>query len=269
MVSWDLLWWYFSEYVWEILLSFVTLAWGEIRGWLDRIIGWWATLWNNIETVIDNADNWLQEQISSIKYLIWVGDYLAWELIERSVNTLRAIVDGLVENATQWLSEQVDAATAWFQALVDGAIAFAQDLVDTATAWLLEQIDQAIAWVLDGLAWIEFYEDLITVWLTDVKDFIDWLWITASSQLIAFLADPMGFVLGLLATSLVDLLNWWATFGGGLMDFVVSDLPALRNLLVVGLEFLLTLVDRPAETILELLTATFLGWLEQLIADNW
>jgi len=269
MVPWGTLWWYFSEYVWEILIDFVTLDWGEIRHWLNRIIGWWAGLWDRIETVIDNADNWLQGQISSIQNLIWQGDYLVWELIERSVSFLSRTVDGLIENAVQWLSDQLALLQPWVQGLIDAATAWLQDIVDTATAWLLAQIDQAIGWVLDGLAWIGYYKDLITVWLVGAKDFIDWLWTTASGPLIALLSDPMGFVLGLLATSLVDFLNWWSTFGPGLMDFVATDLPALRNLLVVGLEFLLTLVDRPVETILELLAATFLSWLEQLIADNW
>lgn len=262
-------WWWFSEVIWEILVDFVTLNWGAIRDRLDQVIVWWTDLWDELWRRIDNITNWLTNQVNGIQNMIWVGDYLVWELIQRSVNTLRGIVDGLVENATQWLSEQVDAATAWFQGLVDGAIAFAQDLVDTATAWLLAQIDQAIGWVLDGLAWIEYYKDLITVWLAGVKDFIDWLWLTASSQLIAFLADPMGFVLGLLATSLVDFINWWTAWGASLMDFVVTDLPALRNLLVVGLEFLLTLVDRPVDTILDLLRDAFLDWLENLIAENW
>ncbi len=269
MVSWGTVWWYFAEYIWEILLAFVTLQWGIIRDWLDAIIGWWEWVWDRIYTIIKDGDDWLRGQIHAIWGKLWVGDYLVWELIEQSIAYIWEAIDGLVENAVQWLSDQLAIALAWFQDLIDGAIAFAQGLVDTATAWLLLQIEQAIGWVLDGLAWIEYYKDLIAVWLVDVKDFIDWLWNVANEHLVAFLADPMGYVLGLLAIPLIDLINWWAAWGAGLMDFVATDLPELRNLLVVGLEFLLTLVDRPVDTILELLTDAFLGWLEQLIADNW
>jgi len=259
----------FWSILWNILLAAVSLNWSGVQQGGADLVAWWDSLWSVIlarfQAVWDGVTN-LSDYISEVLSSVWDGMNYRFSVLW---DDLMALIDSVW--AGLW--DNVLAIRDYLEGLIGAVYTYITDLLqiwlEAAIAAVTPFIQAAIAWVTDTFGWILDLQSLITGWLVAAKAVIDWLWNVAWTQLQAFLADPLGFVLGLLIDDIRNLLNWWIAWGEPLRNFVSEDLPALRNLLALGLTFLQTFVNDPLQTILDLIYPVFLDWLEDLIADNW
>lgn len=262
---WNWLWSIF----WNAFIHAVLFQWTELQRDGENLKGWWRSLWSEIENRVNGVRSWAQGQISWLQGYAFGLYVQTVSLVYSTRDTIYGVVGSWVNDVRNWASGQLS----WLQGYAFGLYlqvrAFAQSIVNAVYSWARPYIDNAIAWVRSIYEWVQPFRDLITNWLVGARAVIDWLWHYAWGQLQAFLSNPVGYVLGWLLTPITNLINWWQLHGSGLMDFVTNELPGLRNLLARGFAFLATFIDRPGQTILDLLTPIFLDWLEGLIADNW
>jgi hypothetical protein len=265
----DWRWNWIGSLLWNLVVHAVSFQWSSLGSDIDAIKGWFSSFWGAITGYADDIEDWARGRIS------WLSGYAfglyvqALDWINSQIASVRGWVSGQFSNLwnTFWgkvsdlysyAYSQYTAAVSWARSKVDWAIAY---LKDWATWW--------INWLRDRYEWILSYRWLVTDFLHGAQTVINWLWHTAWGNLQAFLADPKGWVLGTLLGPLIDGINWWRKYGPMLANFAVNQLPNLLNLLGVGFGLLMRFVDRPGQTILELIADRFIDWLAGLIADNW
>jgi len=264
---------YLWEQLWDLFrqafILVINLQWGAIAGMVDRFADWWDELWRLIEVR-------LQGLWGSITQL---GDHFAaeisrmWQFVYGHVgDVVSPILDEIASiwaQLTQITATITDLVITTVQDWLAQAGEFLQTIVDAVMPLIMPLIDAVQLWVQDTFGWLAGLELIIAQWLPSVIGVIDWLKDVAWPALVAFLSDPLGYVLGALFAPISNVLNWWETWGQSLDYFVTEQLPDLGGLLGLGLTFLAEFVERPAEVILDRLEDVFLGWLERLIADNW
>jgi phage-related protein len=265
----DWRWNWIGGLLWNLVVHAVSFQWGSLGSDIDAIKGWFSSFWGAITGYADDVRNWARGQIS------WLSGYAfglyvqATNLISSKINDLRSWAQGRISwvsgyayglylQARNWIDSQVSSVRSWAQGLVSGVY-----------AWARPYIDWAVNGVRNLFAWIQPYRDLITNFLVGARSVISWLWHVAWGNLQAFLADPKGWVLRELLGPIVNGINWWKQYGPLLANFAANQLPNLLNLLGVGFGLLMRFVDRPGETILELIGERFIDWFAGLIADNW
>lgn len=257
----------------DILKTFIihvaTFQWDRLDADLFWFKNWWSSYWSEIENRLDNLKGWAEGRISYLKGYAFGLFYQLGMDAARWVGDLRVSLTNWVNDLITWIHGRVNWLTDLAYRLKNEAIDWARGKADAVQTWARGYVDALIAWAVSVYQWLQPLRDLLGAWLPWVRGAIDWLKDYAWGHLQAFLANPIGYVMGWLLDPIVNLVNWWSAWGGSLRDFVVQDLPGLRNLLARGLSFLLTFVDRPGETILNLLYPVFLNWVENLIADNW
>ena len=262
---WGWLW----SILWNILVHAITFNWSELSRDGDRFREWWRSFWGDVSNRLTDLRNWAQGKIS------WLQGYafgLYWQgvsLIYSTRDAIKSEIAGWVNSARSLaysLRDQVQ-ALAW--SLYNQARNFAQGIVNRVYAWARPYIDSAVNWVRGLYQWIQPFKWLITQFLAGARSAISWLWHTAWGTLQAFLANPIGFVLGWLLNPLRNLINWWQRYGPLLMTFVANELSEWYTLWQNGKRILKALVNDPEGFILDLLAPRFLDWLAGLIADNW
>ena len=262
---WGWLW----SILWNVLVHAVTFNWSELSRDGDRFREWWRSLWSEIESRVSGLRDWARGRIS------WLTGYAAGLVYRlglqaaRWVADLRVSLTGWINSIVSWVHGRINWLTGLAYNLSNQARNFAQGLINGVYAWARPYIDNAINWLRGLYAWIQPFQWLITQFLAGAQGAISWLWHTAWGTLQAFLANPIGFVLGWLVDPIRNLINWWQRYGPGLMTFVANELADLRTLWDNGKRILRALVDNPEGFIFDLLAPMFLDWLEQLIADNW
>lgn len=236
---------------------------------LGDFLDWWDWLWDLILYRVD---------------AVWTGLTSLGDFVTEALHGVGIRITNLGQEVYAWAVEQIQAAWDLLWAEIVGVYDYAvaaiaklkawvedlfRDILDAAIAVVTPLIDAAKAWVSDTFGWILDSYTLFTEWLAGVKDAVTWLATYAWTSLQSFLSDPLGFVLGLLGATVINMVNWWLEFAEPLSNFLTLDLPDLQELMAQGLTFLQTLVSAPLQTILDLLYPIFLDWFEQLIADNW
>ena len=262
-------WDWFWSILWSAFIHAVTFQWTALQQDGANLREWWRSLWDEIARRLDDLKGWAEGRIS------WLKGYGFGLFYQLSMDAARWVAD-LRTSLTRWINDIIT----WFNdtrnwlvdlayRLKDEAIGWARGKADAVQTWARGYIDALIAWAVSVYQWLQPLRDLLSSWLPWVRGAIDWLKNYAWGHLQAFLANPLGYVLGWLLDPIVNLVNWWSAWGPGLRDFVVQDLPSLRNLLARGLSFLLNLVDHPMDVILEAIAPVFIDWLAHLIEENW
>lgn len=262
-------WDWFWSILWSAFVHLITLQWSALLRDGDNLKGWWRSLWDEIENRLDGLKGWAEGRISWLKGYAFGLFYRLGMDAARWVGDLRVSLTARINDIITSIYTTRDWLVDLAHRLKNEAIGWAQGAVDQVRAWAEHYTNAARDWLYNAFVWVQNFRDLLSNWLVGARAVIDWLWHHAWGQLQSFLANPLGYVLGWLLDPIRNFINWWSFWGGSLRDFVVQDLPGLRNLLARGLSFLLTFVDRPGETILNLLYPIFLSWVENLIADNW
>ena len=262
---WDWLWSIF----WNAFIHAITFNWTELGRDGGRLKDWWRSLWAEIENRIRGAKSWLMGYGFGlyVQAVNWINDRIAW--VRGQLSWLQGYAFGLYVQAVNWINARIGWVHGRAVYLTNLARSFASSLVQQAKNVLYPYIDYWIRWVQARFEWIQPWRDLVTNWLVRAKGVIDWLWHTAWGGLQAFLNNPIGFVLGWLLDPIRNLINWWRTYGPGLMTFVANELADLRTLWDNGKRILKALVDNPESFIFDLLAPMFLDWLAGLIADSW
>lgn len=262
---WDWLW----TALWNLALYIVTLQWTNIQSTLDYIRNWFSWLWDEIVDLVDDVRSFATDWINYALNYAW--SVYGWAT---------AYADDIRESIVAWVYEWVAYLEGVANNVYAVCIAYAYDTVmwayntlygyfEDTWSWVYEVTDYYYHLIWDRIAWVTDYYDLIAGWLVYARDALNWLWQEAIHALQAFIADPIGFVLGTFYHPIIDTINAWATYGAALVDFAINDLPDIRSLLATGFSFLMNFIDRPVETVLELLVPTFVDWLAGLIADSW
>lgn len=262
-------WDWFWSILWNMFLHAVTFQWGELGSDGEDLKDWWRSLWDEITRIVDDVEDWARGQIS-----YWSG--YAYGLYVQAIDWVNSSIASVWSGITSSADAIYSWAQSWFDWLSslaysvrDEAIAIAQSLVNSVYDWAYPYIDSVKWWVYDQFAWIQSYYDLVVNWLQTVRGGLDWLYWNAIGEIQAFLGDPLNYVLGWLRSPLEYWIGQLQQWGSDIIGFVTEDLADLRNLLATGYSFLMTFIDRPTETILELLVPTFVDWLAGLIADSW
>lgn len=265
----DWRWVWFWSIIWSLCVHLVTFNWGAVQQDGADLRAWWQSLWAEISNRISGLRSYLLGYAFGIyvQVMNWINSQIAW--VRGQLSWLQGYAFGLYVQAMNWVNDRI----AWLRGiaydLYNQARAFAQAAVDAFRYWVIPWVQGWVNNIRSWYDWIQGYRSLITGWLTQAKAVIDWLWHTAWGRLQAFLRDPIGYVLGWLLDPIRNLLGFWWDYGQRLRAFIVNDLSNLRNLLAAGFPLLRRFVDRPAETILELLAPVFIEWLAGLVADNW
>lgn len=262
---WGWLW----SIIWNILVHAVTLQWGLLAGDAESFKSWWRSLWGEIENRLNDLRSWANSQISWLKGYAFGQIYQLSMTVAGWITDLRVTLTRTVDSVRSWAQGQINWLIGLAYSLYNQARDFAQSIVNQVYAWVRPYVDSAIHWLRGLYEWIQPFRELITGWLMGARAAVDWLWHRAWGALQAFLANPIGFVLGWLFDPIRNLINWWQTYGPGLMTFVANELHDLRTTWENGKRILKALVDNPEHFIFDLLAPMFLDWLEQLIADNW
>lgn len=265
----DWRWIWFWTIVWNAFIHAVTLNWIALQQDGEDLKTWWRSLWDEITNRLDRLRDWAEGRVNWLKGYAFGLFYQLGMDAARWVANLRVELTPIINSVRTWAEGRINWLRQYAERLKNEAVQWARNSIDAAKATLYPYIDSVARGILDLFAWVDSYKWVITEWLQVSQASINWLRDWALGRLQSFLHDPIGYVLGWLLDPIVNLINWWAAWGHFLRDFVTQDLPALRNLLARGLGFLLTFVDRPGETILNLLYPIFLDWIEQVIVDNW
>jgi hypothetical protein len=265
----DWRWNWIGGLLWNLVVHAVSFQWGSLPGDIDAIKGWFSSFWGEIENRVNDAKNWARGQIS------WLSGYAfglyiqAVDWINSQIASARAWASGQIGSLRSLAYSLYNTARSYAYSLYTSAITLARNTANAVQSHLQGVINFWVGWLRDRYEWILSYRWLVTDFLHGAQSVISWLWHTAWSNLQAFLADPKGFVLRELLGPVIDGINWWRKYGPLLANFAANQLPNLLNLLGVGFGLLMRFVDRPGQTILELIADRFIDWLAGLIADNW
>lgn len=262
---WDWLW----SILWNAFLHAVFFQWSALGQDGDRLKGWWRSFWGEVENRVASVRNWASGRISWLSGYALGLYYQALVIVYRIERAVRDTINWQINNLRAWANGRVS----WLQGYAFGLYVQAINLVNSIRSaienWARGYVDYWRGWLYDRFVWIQSFRDLIAGWLVRARAVIDWLWHYAWSRLQAFLNDPLGFALGWLLNPIRDAINWWQRYGPLLANFAANQLPDLLNLLSAGFSLLRRFVDRPGETILELIADAFVDWAAGVIADRW
>lgn len=262
---WDWLWSIF----WNAFLHAVFFQWSSLAQDGESLKSWWRSLWSEIENRVNDVRSWASRRISWLQGYAAGLYYQALVIVYRIEGAVRSTIDQRISSLWTWASGRISWLQGYALGLYYQALNVVYGIRSQIEAALRPYVDAAISWVRSLYKWIQPYRELISGWLVQARSAVDWLWHHAWRQLQAFLANPLHFVLGWLIDPIRNAINWWQQYGPLLANFAANQLPSLLNLLAAGFSLLRRFVDRPAETILELIADTFVDWAAGVIADRW
>lgn len=265
----DWRWSWFWSIIWSILINVITLDWSGLQQDGHNLKGWWQSLWSEIVNQINGAKSWIQGYAFGlyVQAINWINARIAD--VRNTLSWLQGYAYGLYIQARNWIDDRIN----WLHGVAWGlywqARGFAESIVNGLKYWVIPWVHAWINNIRSWYDWIQGYRWLIADWLIAARAAIEWLWHWAWGRLKAFLADPIGFVLGWLLNPIRNLINWWGQYGPLLMNFVANELGELWTFWENGKSTLKALIHDPEGFILDRLAPRFLDWAAGLIADNW
>lgn len=265
----DWRWSTFWDLMWNILVHISVLDWIALAEDGVALITWWASFWENLATRFDDIREWVKGRVTYLEDYAYDLYLQAMEIIDLNKLLMEDRIASISHTFASNMSILWSLLPDWVEQLYIDTQTLFQGFLDSALGFIMPHIMELRHWVYNLFSWINDHITIITEWLPSIREVVDWLFFPAYDKLNSFLTDPYGFVVGELGVTLSDVTTLWGAWAEPIKDFIVQDLPPLRNLLATGFLFLQTLVNDPLDTILTLLTPVFLDWLENLLAENW
>lgn len=135
------------------------------------------------------------------------------------------------------------------------------DTIQPTLNGLIHSLDSVWAWVDYIVAWY-------LNWIDTVRYYVDF-YVSLHINLTAFLADPLGWVLG----QQLNIFRWWfallASYGEALHHFLTVDMTDVINFWSAWRVRLWDFFENPVDWILNRLAPAVVDWLAGVLADEW